>query len=1134
MKPHKKIALLALSAIICLCCALIVGSGCDSCSKTPEEPMAKVRISSTVHQVLEGESITLRVVVTGTAAKDVTWSSENPSVATVNETSGQVTGVAPGKTTVTATLVSDARVKDSVEVTVNGSVAPTSIRIEGEKTRTGWVGETDTVGVSVQPENGSKAFGWASSDEDVATVADGTVTFRSEGEVTVTVSSLKNPALTDTVTYKVKKGAFFTNRSGYAKNVDYTHQADAENPYILTDEVAEIQGGNPHAVAWFNMAAGRRYYVEATFEMIGDGTSDPWTRAGIGNGTADSDIRAFFLSNKDGKKTFMMNSNNSWGAETARTWVYGVDGRRNIDLTNFTVGMLRDENSYYFTINGKLYWYEETMTFGSVDTLPCIVAKDIQAKITDYSVVLDEAALNEKLASAEYGRKMFDCGTADSDIDFINDNNFDFKNPNLTFNDSRVECLGEKGYLSGNFTVEYYVKNLQLANADSYLSVFLRRYESDDPSVAETISLNYNNINVRTIAYSNKDMASVLNGANKDGAAFAKPLTADSYAHVKIERTIDGGNAQIKVYVDGVLQKFGGEDFITVDYSGAYLVYMGSTKCTAQVRNFAFGATDGFIPATDMLADEKAQAIAEIASYKSADDYRQAEKDKLQAYIKAFSDEINKCDETAPFASIITAFKAEADKLTTDAEYTQQEAEIAATRNAAKAEIESYKSLNDYRTEEKNKLAALIDGAKAEIDGLNSASEIAQAVETFKAEADKLKTAAEYDYDEALVFTLDKGGYTDRIDYANAVDLTGNNAYIRTKQEYGGDDDGSYAVAMFKTSGQKYYAEAFVKYEGQLSGNGWARFGIGNATGASDGNARAFYVSPQQKATVMMDIPNGWGAECGASMIYNANGISSLDFSGGIKLAVLRDGNTYYYLINDKLYWLEKNERFDNTDTYPVLTSTALIMHASKYSVTTDSAVIDAKLASAEFKRQFFNASVKDLTETEGGWQISKSGDGSFYQDVCVRAVGDAATYAGSFYVDFTLSGVSGDAGDFNQKIGVALRRVADEATLDSIMFGAGGSADIRSGWKWDGGHTFWSAQDDGRNHEANLGTADGSYRIEVEATSSGKTITLFKTDGSQKTQILTRKLDFTGKYIVTLGANLCSGTITGVSAGSL
>ncbi|MCQ3034618.1 MAG: Ig-like domain-containing protein [Bacilli bacterium] len=76
--------------------------------------------------VLVGNTITLVASVEGTSNDNVTWSIDNPSIATINE-NGVVTGVSYGEVTVTAKSVADPSVSATHTVTVN---APKAERIE--------------------------------------------------------------------------------------------------------------------------------------------------------------------------------------------------------------------------------------------------------------------------------------------------------------------------------------------------------------------------------------------------------------------------------------------------------------------------------------------------------------------------------------------------------------------------------------------------------------------------------------------------------------------------------------------------------------------------------------------------------------------------------------------------------------------------------------------------------------------------------------------------------------------------------------------------------------------------------------------------------------------------------------------
>ena len=81
-----------------------------------------------------------------------------------------------------------------VEIDENGKLTPAEIKVTGvtlDKTPLSLVeGDTATLTATVEPANATnKTVTWASSDEKVATVADGTVTAVSEGTATITVTT---------------------------------------------------------------------------------------------------------------------------------------------------------------------------------------------------------------------------------------------------------------------------------------------------------------------------------------------------------------------------------------------------------------------------------------------------------------------------------------------------------------------------------------------------------------------------------------------------------------------------------------------------------------------------------------------------------------------------------------------------------------------------------------------------------------------------------------------------------------------------------------------------------------------------------------------------------------------------------
>jgi len=162
-------------------------------------PVQSVALSKDSLSVVEGGSDTLIATVTPSDASNqkITWTSADPSIATVNASTGAVGGVKAGTTTVTATAPSGASATATVKVTSKDAVAATSVTFTADSAVTldQWGGATLTlteggshkVGATVSPENTTdKTLTWTTSNPTVASVsADGTVTGNMAGHASV-------------------------------------------------------------------------------------------------------------------------------------------------------------------------------------------------------------------------------------------------------------------------------------------------------------------------------------------------------------------------------------------------------------------------------------------------------------------------------------------------------------------------------------------------------------------------------------------------------------------------------------------------------------------------------------------------------------------------------------------------------------------------------------------------------------------------------------------------------------------------------------------------------------------------------------------------------------------------------------
>ncbi len=140
-------------------------------------------------ELTEGETaqLTATVLPDNATNKNVTWSTSNASIATV-DANGEVTAVSAGTATITATA-------DGKSATCTVTVTADTVPVTGvtmNKTSTSlYVGGSETLTATVQPGNASnQTVTWSTSDPSVATVENGTVTAVGRGTATITVTTV--------------------------------------------------------------------------------------------------------------------------------------------------------------------------------------------------------------------------------------------------------------------------------------------------------------------------------------------------------------------------------------------------------------------------------------------------------------------------------------------------------------------------------------------------------------------------------------------------------------------------------------------------------------------------------------------------------------------------------------------------------------------------------------------------------------------------------------------------------------------------------------------------------------------------------------------------------------------------------
>ena len=174
-------------------CTLLVASAC--CKKNAEPEPHKVIVTSVSVKpsslsLKVGETAQLTATVTPVNADNdnVNWNSSDNSVATV--ANGLVTAVKEGSATITVTTTDGGKTA-TCAVTVSAVVVPvTGIKIDQGATAEVEEGKTITLTATVQPDNATdKTVTWSSSNDAIATVANGAVTGVTPGEVVISAKA---------------------------------------------------------------------------------------------------------------------------------------------------------------------------------------------------------------------------------------------------------------------------------------------------------------------------------------------------------------------------------------------------------------------------------------------------------------------------------------------------------------------------------------------------------------------------------------------------------------------------------------------------------------------------------------------------------------------------------------------------------------------------------------------------------------------------------------------------------------------------------------------------------------------------------------------------------------------------------
>ena len=148
-------------------------------------------------------------------------------------------------------------------------------------------------------------------------------------------------------------------------------------------------------------------------------------------------------------------------------------------------------------------------------------------------------------------------------------------------------------------------------------------------------------------------------------------------------------------------------------------------------------------------AEEKTAAKAELAAYKAAADYREAQQTELATIVTNGNTAIDAAYTLDELNEALAAAKALADAVKTNAQLTAEE--LAAAKTTAKGQLDAWSTahLSEYRQAEQDQITAGIAQAKTQIDAAETVAAVEAIITALQAQLANVKTAAQYEAEEA-------------------------------------------------------------------------------------------------------------------------------------------------------------------------------------------------------------------------------------------------------------------------------------------------------------------------------------------------------------------------------------------------
>ena len=437
----------------------------------------------------------------------LTYTSSDEAVATVDE-NGLVTAVAIGEATITVAASEMETFSKAIDVTVKASL-PTALALSETEIALDREATSATLTITPTPDGANTSVTWESSDENVATVADGVVTAVAPGTATITATSVVAPAVSASATVTVT----FPETEIPAST--YTNDGATRTVATLSDNLIK-NGAFEYPNAYYGWTVGNDAAMsDAGFEVLTE-DGNTYVKSKKGEGGANPTAIKMGWAIESGKSytfSYKIKGNagtSSWTA-TSLTNAIGTETFMIERVIEVTADW--QEHKYTFTnTDGYTYlqffarWYDAayddfylceatTTTEGNVQyALDAIPTANIGTGVFQYSqdAINDANALEQGTATVDEVEAAYDALTtlnAPEDGKLYNviniSNNYDYKDKALTFKSASDADLttNSTGMSWGEDPGSYYPQAVKFTAVDGTKNGYKMSYTRADGEV---------------------------------------------------------------------------------------------------------------------------------------------------------------------------------------------------------------------------------------------------------------------------------------------------------------------------------------------------------------------------------------------------------------------------------------------------------------------------------------------------------------------------------------------------------------------------------------------------------------------------------------------------------------------------